>query len=505
MQTSTCASFNKLETKAFPQLNERLTAENRFWSKFKSPQVLEKFAPVTHIEFCPTAPFYFAATSSTRIHVHSPENNREIKTFSRFDDIVYSGSFRRDGKLVVAGGKRPIVNVFDMSSRAILRSFKGHTAPIHVTKFAQDNVHIFSASDDKSCRYWDMPTQKAVCVLTGHEDYIRTGCFNPTSPDMWATGSYDHTVSIWDVRNGQGAIQLKHDHPVESCLFSPSGSLLFTASGHTIYVWDIVAGNKLVHSFSNHQKTITGLTMDGTGTRLLSCSLDQHVKVYDVTSNFAVTHGFKYDAGIVSFGISPSNTHLAVGTTNHELIIRERVVATEEENEQEVQEDVIRGGTTRFFLRGQNTKASTDDHVVQVKKQKKTTQYDQALRKFEYKQALDAALETRSPVIMASMLEELKMRGDALTRALSGRDEKTLEPLLSFLIKYVTNPRYAPLLLKVCEIVCDLYIPVLGQSIVIDELFFKLRLRLKQEIQLQKEMLGLVGIMDTIFASPAVK
>jgi U3 small nucleolar RNA-associated protein 15 len=48
------------------------------------------------------------------------------------------------------------VKVMDLNSRAVLRSLKGHTGPIHVTKFSSDNVHVISGSDDK-CVHLCMP------------------------------------------------------------------------------------------------------------------------------------------------------------------------------------------------------------------------------------------------------------------------------------------------------------------------------------------------------------
>lgn len=59
-------------------------------------------------------------------------------------------------------------------------------------------------------------------------------------------------------------------------------------------------------------------------------------------------------------------------------------------------------------------------------------------------------------------------------QALAGRDELTLEPLLAFLSRYTTNPRYAPLLVDVCRVTFESYKAVLGQSEAIDELFTRL-------------------------------
>jgi U3 small nucleolar RNA-associated protein 15 len=43
-----------------------------------------------------------------------------------------------------------------------------------------------------------------------------------------------------------------------------------------------MGGFQPLHTMSNHAKTITCLTLDYDGTRLLSSSLDGHVKVYDL-------------------------------------------------------------------------------------------------------------------------------------------------------------------------------------------------------------------------------
>jgi WD40 repeat protein len=42
-------------------------------------------------------------------------------------------------------------------------------SPVHVTKWALDNVHIFSSSDDKTVRYWDLPTEKEIQIMKGHQ------------------------------------------------------------------------------------------------------------------------------------------------------------------------------------------------------------------------------------------------------------------------------------------------------------------------------------------------
>lgn len=63
--------------------------------------------------------------------------------------------------------------------------------------------------------------------------------------------------------------------------------VIFASSRIRAQVWDVVGGGRLLHSLSNHQKTVTCLCLDGTGSRLLSGGLDRHVKIYNL-QNFKV-------------------------------------------------------------------------------------------------------------------------------------------------------------------------------------------------------------------------
>jgi histone-binding protein RBBP4 len=60
-----------------------------------------------------------------------------------------------------------------------------------------------SVSDDQSCRIWDIrETKKAAHVVAkAHDDDVNCISFNPINEYIFATGSADKTVAIWDIRN----------------------------------------------------------------------------------------------------------------------------------------------------------------------------------------------------------------------------------------------------------------------------------------------------------------
>jgi U3 small nucleolar RNA-associated protein 15 len=58
--------------------------------------------------------------------IYAPKTGKVVKTISRFKGTARGAEFRKDGKLVVAGSDDGSVQVFDVGSRAILRTFKEH-------------------------------------------------------------------------------------------------------------------------------------------------------------------------------------------------------------------------------------------------------------------------------------------------------------------------------------------------------------------------------------------
>ena len=54
------------------------------------------------------------------------------------------------------------------------------------------------------------------------------------------------------------------------------------AGTNIVKVWDVLGGGRELRTLANHQKTVTSMSFDGTRSRFLTASLDQHVKIYSV-------------------------------------------------------------------------------------------------------------------------------------------------------------------------------------------------------------------------------
>lgn len=494
--------FKNLQIKRYPKVERRQACEDNYWKKFQFPVVVKEYSPINCVDFCTTDPHDFLVTCSGKLQIFSATTNQVKKTITRFKENVYCGRFRSDGKLISAGFEDGGVKVFDASSRSILRHFKPHNKAVRVSGFVPETSHVYSASDDQTIRLSDIPTQSEICCLRGHSDYIRSGVSCPSNKNVLLTGSYDHTVKLWDTRSNECTLTVDHGDPVESVLLYPNCGMCVSSGSNYIKVWDILAGGRLLFNISNHQKNITTMCFDGSHTRLLSASLDRHVKVYD-TSDFSVTSSMDYPSAILSMGLSLTGSHLVVGMADGLISIKERAKKKDEERRSDDYREP-RPGTYRYFVRGQSYKPQEGDFVVKQNKPRKMGKTDTFLKKFEYREALDSVLgkDTQPPKVV-SLLIELARR-DGLKLALSNRNADALMPIMVFLVRNICNSRYSNILTDVAELILDIYTPIIGQSEKADKVFAKLRDRLCNELLYQTQAMEVLGALDTLFCASEI-
>ncbi|KAF8529167.1 Trp-Asp repeat-containing protein [Hysterangium stoloniferum] len=524
--------YHPVVLKQHPRAGKKHNPESRYWRRFKHPVFVKEYAPVTSIHFSHTKPHRYAVTAATRVQIYAPRTQRITKTISRFKDVARSGCIRDDGKLIVAGDDTGLIQVFDINSRAILRTLDEHKQPVHVTRFSPSNqTNILSCSDDTTVKLWDVPSQSSITTFTSHTDYVRSGVVSHSNSNLILTGSYDSTVRLFDSRTGQcemlmggsGSAGTSSAVPVEQVLMFPSGSVALSSAGPILRVWDLVAGGRCIRALSNHQKTVTALAFDSNAGRLLTGGLDQLVKVYDV-STYRVVHTMRYPASVLCLAISPDDTHIAAGMSDGTLSVRRRdpkASLTSVAADTLTSADALRSGNYESLLGGTlprlgepryrrdtKVKPKPNDDInefrVESRRKKRLRDYDRLLKSFKYGAALDSVLRKQiPPTTTFSLIQELIHR-DGLRSALAGRDDVLLEPVLRLLVKHLTDPRFGEISCNVGRILIDMYTPVLGQSPLIDLLFVQLRKKINAELRFQKELASIRGALDMIFLSASV-
>lgn len=522
------------------------TAEARFWRRYRDQVIVNEYAGIGCVDVCTSAPHDFAVASSTRVQIYSSRTRAIARTVSRFSDVVHSAALRGDGRLLVAGDATGLVQVFDAASRSILKSIDTHKLPTHCVKFSpHGQTTLLTASDDKTVRVWDLAGDAPRHTFKGHDDYIRTAACMPNSPDLYISGAYDGTVRLWDgrVRERGGEVgRLRHEANVECVLpLGAGGGTIASGGGLQTRIWDLVAMSaQPLRTLQNHARGVTTLSLNGAATRLISGGLDGHLKIYDTTT-WNVVHGVRYPSAIMTARVTPDDRHLIVGMSSGVLSLRTR---SKRASTDTPAGDARRKAskTVQRFLRGAEYNPQLDpDPVVRsalvaddnprTDRHKALKPWDRALRKYAYADALDLVLppspdgansatgavtgsggggasggkkklgklsaDAADPAIVYAVLHDLKRRS-GLRQALSNRDELSLEPLLRWLVRYLSDPRMQGLVIDVGMCLLDVYGGALGAAPSVERLVDRFREKVADQVHKAKQAVQVQGALQML-------
>lgn len=326
---------------------------------------------------------------------------------------------------------------------------------------------------------------------------MRAGAASPISPDIILSGSYDHTVKLYDCRSNETVLTVNHGCPVESTLFLPSGGIFISAGGTEIKVWDIFNGGKLLANISQHHKTVTTLRLASNNSRLMSASLDRHVKIYDI-STFKVVHNIDFPNAVLSMAISKNDDTLAVGMVDGIISVRKREKPARLTDEK-------RG---LFKFAPDHIQTSIVAEAKKKEKFNKGPESDKFLRKMEFSKALSAVLKTyvatKYPEKTAALIEEM-LRRKVLHVAMDGLNEKDIGTLLKYFKKNLGETRFSRVIIDATNVFVDVFEDHVKTFSELNQLLYTSLMKdIENEIEVCKRLSELEGAINLLMTGAQI-
>ncbi|CAN5394177.1 adenylate/guanylate cyclase domain-containing protein [soil metagenome] len=287
--------------------------------------------------FSPDGRSFAVGENSNRVQFWSADDGKQIANV--FANIwPASLAFSPDGGRILIDGwysssKDNESRLWDASNGkeiAILGGFKSDT---HCGSFSPDGKLIGIASIDGAARLWDGITVKLRLVLgaesgglglsdagVGERDRAVVNCaFSPDS-QLFAVGSTEGLVRIWDVKSGsQFAIFRGHSGLVTHVAFSPAGSLLLTAAqDRTARLWDI---DGVLTGTLRHKRPPTFAVFSPDNKRIVTGGGDRFAHVWDVASGSEIASFESQDGPVQDATFSPDKHHIAIASRSGRILI----------------------------------------------------------------------------------------------------------------------------------------------------------------------------------------
>src|SRR5918992_3170335 len=166
----------------------------------------------------------------------------------------------------------------------LLRTLEGHQGAVNSVAFDPQGGMLASGSFDHTVKLWEPRSGKLLRTLEGHKSPVLSVAFDPQGGTL-ASGSGDKTVKLWEARSGKLLRMLGgHQGSVYSVAFDPQGETLASGSvDKTVKLWEARSG-KLLRTLEGHQESIMSVAFDPQGGTLASGSFDRTVKLWEARS-----------------------------------------------------------------------------------------------------------------------------------------------------------------------------------------------------------------------------
>jgi mitogen-activated protein kinase organizer 1 len=195
---------------------------------------------------------------------------RLLHTWSHAKGPCHIAVFNAGGTYVLSGGQDRLIKLVNADTGTLVNTYSGHGYEVLGIAVTADNSRFASCGGDRrwvpalqdpdqgdslttlcdmlrSALYWDVPSSSIIKRFSGHASRINSVAFNAEATVL-ASGSFDSTVRLWDLRSQQGKpIQVLQDarDSVTSVLINKDRSipelLVASVDGH-VRTYDLRMG-----------------------------------------------------------------------------------------------------------------------------------------------------------------------------------------------------------------------------------------------------------------------
>lgn len=194
--------------------------------------------------------------------------------------------FLDDSKMLTSSGDLSC-GFWDITTSRMVSRFTGHNGDVMFVSVSPNGGQTFvSGACDAQAKLWDLRTGKCCQTFAGHDSDINAVSFFPDG-NCFATASDDTTCRLFDIRADQEVSTYQLSSPIgggnrsmTSCGFSKSGRLLFGGcEDFNVYIWDTLRSEQ-VGTLPAHEGRVSSLGISDDGFAIATGSWDSTMRVW---------------------------------------------------------------------------------------------------------------------------------------------------------------------------------------------------------------------------------
>uniref|UniRef100_A0A8B9L248 Dynein assembly factor with WDR repeat domains 1 n=1 Tax=Astyanax mexicanus TaxID=7994 RepID=A0A8B9L248_ASTMX len=268
--------------------------------------------PLTNVAFNKSGSSFITGSYDRTCKIWDTASGTELHTLEGHKNVVYAVAFNNPyGDKIATGSFDKTCRLWSAETGQCFYTFRGHTAEIvrnsTFTLCCDYNKHF-------SAKLWQRFPY--LSLSQGHSAEIISLSFNTVGSRL-VTGSFDHTVSVWDVPSGRLVHNLKgHRGEISSVNFNWDSSLIVTASmDKTCKVWD-AEGGRCLATLTGHNDEVLDVCFNFKGQLIATASADGTSRVYDAQTFQFVCKLEGHEGEISKVCFNPQGTCVLTGSAD---------------------------------------------------------------------------------------------------------------------------------------------------------------------------------------------
>jgi WD40 repeat protein len=203
-----------------------------------------------------------------------------------------------------------------ISQKSEFNRLEKHDGFVVTVSFSPDSQTIASGSWDNTIKLWDVKTGKEIRTLYGHDDAVYSVSFSPDGKTLASSGA-DNTIRLWDVQTGEEIRTIRgHNNYVFTVSFSPDGKTLASGSSDkTIKLWNVETGQE-IRTLEGHKNYVMTTAFSPDGKTLASSGWEKTIKLWDVETGKEIRTLEGHKNYIYTVLFSPDGKTLASGSND---------------------------------------------------------------------------------------------------------------------------------------------------------------------------------------------
>lgn len=230
-----------------------------------------------------------AIANGAEVSLFNSSNGKLLNGISHTNEI-YNLAISPNKRLLATTGKENYAIVWDLETKSIVLTLRGHRKPVRWASFNQSGDLIVTTGEDgKVILHRTECGSKVFELPFEHKDWVYKAGFSPNGIHL-ASASFDREVKIWDIRTGTEMLPpLKHRDGVTDVCYSPDGRYIITACmDNSVRIWDADTHLPVLESpILPHSHRVMSCNIGPQGRQVISGCEDGSVRIWDLASGLA--------------------------------------------------------------------------------------------------------------------------------------------------------------------------------------------------------------------------